>query len=85
MKGGGRDRVGVTTRAVFRGELTASTRSPDLEEKEKTKQPNPREFSFMAVIVMSVSQVTETVSGTKTINFRRNELGTKRLRKRTKN
>ena len=46
VKGGGRDRVGVPARAVFRGESTAATRSPDLEGNKNAKKPNPRLFSL---------------------------------------
>ena len=46
MKGGGRDRVGVPARAVFSGEPTAATRSPDLEGNKNAKKPNPRVFSY---------------------------------------
>ena len=41
VKGGGRDRVGVPARAVFSGESTAATRSPDLEGNKKREETKP--------------------------------------------
>ena len=61
MKGGGRDRVGVPARAVFSGESTAATRSPDLEGNKKREATKPEIVLFMAMIVMSVSQVKVTI------------------------